>query len=102
MFSNFLIKNKWTILSFGMGVGALSVFLGIGGGPLNVIVLLGFMSMTAKESTPYSIGMIFFAQGPNIILIVLKGATAGFNLQMVPMIVITAIGGGYFGTKINH
>lgn len=101
-FPKFEVKNKWTIFSFGMGVGALSVFLGIGGGPLNIIVLLGFMSMTAKESTPYSIGMIFFAQVPKILMIVMKGSSVGFNIQMVPIIIITAIGGGYFGTKINH
>lgn len=33
-------------------VGALSVFLGIGGGPLNVIVLVGLMSLSTKDSAP--------------------------------------------------
>ena len=60
IFPRYKIRSKIVIFIFGLLVGTLSVFIGIGGGPLNVIVLLGFMSMTAKESTAYSIAMIFF------------------------------------------
>lgn len=96
------IRNKVAIFGFGLGVGTISVFLGIGGGPLNVIVLLGLMSMTAKESTPYSIGMIFFAQIPKILIILFATPAGTFDIATVPIIASTAVIGGYIGTQINH
>ncbi|HEL1583328.1 TPA: sulfite exporter TauE/SafE family protein [Streptococcus suis] len=96
------IRNKVSVFGFGLCVGSISVFLGIGGGPLNVIVLLGLMSMTAKESTPYSIGMIFFAQFPKILIILFATPVETFDIATVPVIAITAVIGGYIGTKINH
>lgn len=96
------IKAKPAIFGFGLAVGTLSVFLGIGGGPLNVIVLLGFMSMTVKESTPYSIGMIFFAQIPKLLAIFGARSDTIFDLSLFPIIAVTAILGGYLGTQINH
>ncbi|MDT2750086.1 sulfite exporter TauE/SafE family protein [Streptococcus parauberis] len=101
-FPSYHVRNKLAIFSFGVAVGALSVFIGFGGGPLNIIVLLGFMSMTAKESTAYSIGMIFFAQFTKIISIISHGNSVDYNPIVIPIIVITAILGGYVGTKINH
>ncbi|MFC3929021.1 sulfite exporter TauE/SafE family protein [Streptococcus caprae] len=98
----FQVRNKLAIFGFGLAVGTLSVFLGIGGGPLNIIVLLGLMSMTAKESTPYSIGMIFFAQIPKILLILFATPAETFDLATVPVIAVTAVVGGYLGTRINH
>ncbi len=96
------ITNKILILIFGIVVGTLSVFIGIGGGPLNIIVLLGLMSMTTKESTPYSIGMIFFAQFPKIMSILSMAHMITFDLINVPLIAVVAISGGYIGTRINH
>lgn len=101
-FPKYHIRNKILVFGFGLLVGALSVFIGIGGGPLNIIVLLGFMSMSAKESTAYSIGMIFFAQFPKIISIITLNQNATFNPVVIPIIVVAAILGGYIGTKINH
>ncbi|HFI0332540.1 TPA: sulfite exporter TauE/SafE family protein [Streptococcus suis] len=101
-FPKFHFKNKGIIFVFGLIVGALSVFIGIGGGPLNIIVLLGFMSMTAKESTPYSIGMIFFAQFPKVISIIQLRDSYEFNPITVVIVAFAAILGGYIGTKINH
>ena len=83
-------------------VGALSVFLGIGGGPLNVIVLVGLMGLTTKDSAPYSIAMIFFAQIPKVITILLVDQPAGFRWQLVPLLVLTAILGGTYGTQLNR
>lgn len=96
------IRNLGVITIIGFIVGAISVFLGIGGGPLNVVVLLGLMSFTAKESTVYSIAMIFFAQVLKIGNVILIAQSGVLNLTIVFLIIIIAILGGYFGTKINH
>lgn len=98
----FQIRHLLTILFVGSVVGALSVFLGIGGGPLNIIVLVGMMSFSAKESAPYSIAMIFFAQIPKIIKLVAFPPQENFRWILVPLIVAAAILGGQIGTIINH
>lgn len=70
------------ILIFGLGglVGSLSVFLGIGGGPLNIIVLMGFLAFSSKESIPYSLAMIFFAQIPKILNLLFNTQEVTYNL----------------------
>ncbi|GAD46371.1 MULTISPECIES: sulfite exporter TauE/SafE family protein [Streptococcus] len=105
-FSERIPKAKWRNLFFslaaGFAAGLISVFLGIGGGPLNIIILMGFMSYSAKESVPYSIAMIFFAQIPKILKLLLQPHLYSFNLTLIPLIVIAAVVGGNIGTHLNH
>ncbi|EGP4932590.1 sulfite exporter TauE/SafE family protein [Enterococcus faecium] len=101
-FPKYKLRKLSTIFLSGLLVGTLSVFLGIGGGPLNIIVLVGFMSLTTKDSAPYSIAMIFFAQIPKIIKILVVTQPSSFRWQLVPLIVIAAIIGGNIGTRINR
>ena len=46
--------------------------------------------------------MIFFAQIPKIISILLVDQPAGFRWQLVPLLVLTAILGGIYGTQLNR
>ncbi|MGT2910838.1 sulfite exporter TauE/SafE family protein [Streptococcus cameli] len=101
-FPKYQLQHLPTIVVVGMLVGALSVFLGIGGGPLNIIVLVGMMSYTTKESAPYSIAMIFFAQIPKVLKLMTIAPPENFRWTLVPLIVIAAILGGHIGTVINH
>lgn len=96
------LRNALFSLIASLIVGILSIFIGIGGGPLNIIVLIGFMSFSTKDSTAYSIAMIFFAQIPKIIKIGLTTPPATFRWEVVPFIVIAALLGGFIGTKINR
>ena len=99
---SFKLQRLSLIFLLGLLVGSLSVFLGIGGGPLNVIVLSGLMGLTTKDSAPYSIAMIFFAQIPKIINILLVDQSVGFRWQLVPLLVLSAILGGTYGTQLNR
>ena len=98
----FQLQSLPIIFLLGLNVGALSVFLGIGGGPLNVIILVGLMGFTTKDSAPYSIAMIFFAQIPKIISLLLVDQAENFRWQLVPFLVISAILGGTVGTQLNR
>ena len=59
---SFHLKNPITILLGGVVLGILSSFLGIGGGPINIMFFLLFFSMSMKEATVYSVAVIFFSQ----------------------------------------
>ena len=49
------VTNLVAIVTIGLTVGIISVYLGIGGGPLNIALLVYFFSMKAKDAAAYSI-----------------------------------------------
>lgn len=58
---SYKIANKAIIFSNRLLLGLLSAFLGIGGGPLNVAILVLFFSMTGREIVINSICIIVFS-----------------------------------------
>ena len=94
-FRHYHIQSKLAMLLVG-------VFLGIGGGPLNVASLMLLFSYEMKEATIYSIATIFFSQVSKLGSIILKGTLMTFDLSLLPYICISAIMGGYIGTTINQ
>ena len=55
------IKTKALFPIIGVGLGTLAVFLGIGGGPINVPLFMILFSLPVKVATAYSIVVIFFS-----------------------------------------
>ena len=70
------INNITLIGLLGLFLGAISAFLGIGGGPMNVAAFTILFSMSANEAARNSIIVIFFSQGSKILSIAL---TTGFS-----------------------
>lgn len=99
---SFNIKNTLSIVIIGIMLGSISVFLGIGGGPLNVATLVFLFSFSMKEATVYSIATIFFAQLSKLSTIVISGQLSSFDLSPVPLFCLTAILGGYLGTRVSQ
>lgn len=95
------VTNLVAIVTIGLLVGIISVYLGIGGGPLNIALLVYFFSMKAKDAAAYSILTIFFAQ---IIKMgtVIRDFEKYNNVSLVILaIAIFAVLGGWIGTKIQ-
>ncbi|MDO5089194.1 MAG: sulfite exporter TauE/SafE family protein [Leptotrichiaceae bacterium] len=99
---SYRMKNFPSIFAAGFFLGAVSVFLGIGGGPLNVALLMLLFSYTMKEATVYSIATIFFAQISKLGNIIFSGKIHSYNLSFIPFICISAVAGGFIGTVINQ
>lgn len=95
------VSNSVVIFCIGAAVGAISVFLGIGGGPLNIVLLLFFFSMKAKEAAFYSIVMIFFAQVTKMLAILWNFSSYIDHIDVMPFLVIFAVLGGYVGTLVQ-
>ena len=91
-----------TIFAAGLGLGALAVFLGIGGGPLNVCALAILFSMGAKEGAVYSLAIIFFSQLAKITLAAMSGTLASVEMAYLPVVVVAGFVGGLVGTHFNH
>ena len=91
-----------TLVVSGFLLGSVSVFLGIGGGPLNIAVLILFFSYNMKEATVYSIATIFFAQISKLGSVIFTNTFLNYDLSLLPFICLSAIIGGFIGTLINQ
>ncbi|MGT2771774.1 sulfite exporter TauE/SafE family protein [Streptococcus marimammalium] len=99
---NLQVKNTIASILIGFFLGMISVFLGIGGGPLNVSVLMFCFSFTIKEASFYSLATIFFSQLSKLGISVLGGSFIIYDLKIIPFLIITAIIGGLIGTRLNQ
>lgn len=96
------LRNPFMIFLVGLFLGIISVFMGIGGGPLNVAMFMILFSYIMKESTVYSIVTIFFAQLSKLFLNFVTGTYSLVDWKSTLIIIIVAIIGGYIGTLINQ
>lgn len=92
----------WMTTLLGLFLGSISIFLGIGGGPLNVSLLVILFGYGMKDAAIYSLATVFFSQIAKIISIIYVGNYDSFNLFLVPFLIVIAILGGYLGTILNQ
>lgn len=85
----------------GLALGILSSFLGIGGGPINLVVLFFFFSMPTKNAAENSLYIIFFSQITSLFSAVVSGSVPEFKIAMLIWMAAGGIGGGIAGRKIN-
>lgn len=95
------IKNKLIVFLIGIILGIISSFLGIGGGPINLVILFYFFSMDTKESAIYSVYVIMFSQISSITSIILSGNIPDFNIIILVLMVLCGILGGFIGNILN-
>lgn len=98
---SYKINNILAIGLLGLFLGAISAFLGIGGGPINVAAFTILFSMTANEAARNSILVIFFSQGSKIISIAVTTGFSSYKLDMLPYMLVGGVFGGIIGYKIN-
>lgn len=99
---HFHVKNTVVIFLIGFFLGSFSIFLGIGGGPLNLSLLTLMFSFSMKEAVVYSIATVFFSQISKLGSVALSGALFQYSLSFVLVVILSAIVGGYVGTLINQ
>lgn len=98
------LQNRAMYLLLGIFLGSLAVFLGIGGGPINVPVFMILFSLPAKQATAYSIVVIFFSHLSRLITMGITGEELGymeFDLYYLRIIIPAAIIGGAIGAMIS-
>lgn len=94
------INHFLSILCIGLGLGLLSSFLGIGGGPINLIVLFYFFSMSTKEAAISSLFIILFGQITSLLSFFLSGIPE-MDVRVLGTMMIGGLLGGIVGRKIN-
>ena len=82
-------------------LGVLSSFLGIGGGPINLVVLFFFFSMGTKEAAENSLYIIFFSQVTSLISTIVTASVPEFDMFILLLMVLGGIIGGICGRAVN-
>lgn len=88
-------------LLVGVFLGVCSSFLGIGGGPINVALIIFLFSVPTKTATVCSLVTILFAQISKLTLVALGAGFGAYDLSIAPVMVAGAITGGLIGASLN-
>lgn len=94
-------KNKLVCAVIGLLLGVMSSFLGIGGGPINLVVLSFFFSMDTKTAAANSLYIILFSQAANLLATLVTSSVPEFRVLALILMVAGGIGGGIVGRMLN-
>lgn len=94
-------SNLYICITIGLVLGILSSFLGIGGGPINLVILYFFFSMQSKVAAQNSLYIILFSQAASLFQTIASKTVPAFSLSLFLGMVICGILGGIAGGKIN-
>ena len=88
-------------LAAGCFLGICSSFLGIGGGPINVALIIYLYSVSTKMATVCSLMTILFAQISKLVTVALSTGFLVYDLSVAPVMVVGAIAGGFLGASLS-
>lgn len=95
------INCKIPMICTGILLGLMSTFLGIGGGPFNVVVFVSFMKMNIKQATLYSIMLILFSQTMSLFLSFDEMLVLIPEFDLLLCVLGSSVVGGFIGTELN-
>ena len=95
------VKHPLACVVIGLALGMMSSFMGIGGGPFNLVVLSYFFSMGTKEAAQNSLYVILISQISSLITTFVTKSVPEFNLLWLIVMAGSGILGGIVGRKIN-
>jgi uncharacterized membrane protein YfcA len=94
------IRNIPFCLFIGLLLGMVSAFLGIGGGPINIMVISYFFSMDSKNAALHSLYTIFLSQTASFLLVFAEDSIPPVNPVLIIAMVTGGVGGSLIGSRI--
>lgn len=95
------LANPFVSVMIGLLLGILSSFLGIGGGPLNIIVLYFFYSMRPKETAVNSLFIVFCSQVASLMTSLIAKTVPVFQTQVLVVMCLGGVTGSLLGGRIS-
>ena len=95
------IFKVWVCVAIGLVLGIMSSFLGIGGGPINLVVFYFFFSMDTKTAAQNSLYVILISQITSLGATLITGSVPAFGWLSLGLMVAGGIGGGMLGRIAN-
>lgn len=96
------IKNIVLTLIIGVLLGTIASFLGIGGGPINIAILIMLLGMDSRAAAIGSIFIILISQTCKLFLIWMDTGFAVYDITMLWFMIPAGVMGGLIGSKLNH
>lgn len=96
------LKNPVFSLFSGLILGLTGAFLGIGGGPINLLVLYLFFGMDSKTAAANSLFIIFFSQLSSLFFAAASGKIPEFNIAVMISMIIGGVAGALIGTGLSR
>ena len=94
-------ESVWLCVVIGLLLGVMSSFLGIGGGPINLVVLAWFFSMSTKEAALSSLYIIMLSQITSLAQTCVTGTIPDVKAVYLVLMVAGGMLGGMLGSRIN-
>ena len=85
----------------GCALGIMSSFLGIGGGPINLVVLFYFYSMDTKTAAQNSLYIILFSQATSTVVALFTTDLSSVSIVLLALMAACGILGGMVGRAVN-
>lgn len=95
------IQNTLSCALIGILLGMMSSFLGIGGGPINLVILYYFFSMPTKVAAQNSLYIILVSQITSLATTFVTQTVPPFEWSWIVFMVIGGISGGIVGRQAN-
>lgn len=95
------LRSPWVCALIGAALGLLSSFLGIGGGPMNLVVLCYFLSMDSKQAAVNSILIILISQTTNLLMTLVTHTVPSFEWAMFGAMVSAGVLGGLISARLH-
>lgn len=96
------VRQPFLVAVIGLVMGLISAFLGIGGGPINLMVLGYFFSMDVKAAAQNSLLVILLSQIASLITTFVTGTVPDFPVLLLCLMIVGGILGGIFGRRLNR
>lgn len=95
------LTNKLGCILIGLCLGIMSSFLGIGGGPINLVVLFYFFSMDTKTAAQNSLYIILISQFFSMFFTLVTNTVPEFSLFSLVVMMLGGIFGGILGRILS-
>lgn len=89
------------VLCIAFGASIVGAICGIGGGPINLVVLYFFFSMETKEAAQNSLYIILISQVTSLLTSIATASVPQFHISWLIVMLLGCIGGGMVGRKLN-
>lgn len=94
-------QNVVAALFIGLGLGVISSFLGIGGGPMNVAIIVFVFGYSMKGAAVCSMFIIIFSQATKITTMLITNGVEAFAMWLVPLVIVAGVVGALLGKAIT-
>ena len=94
-------KSKVVAVIAGLFLGVISSFLGIGGGPMNVAIIIFLFGYGMKTASICSLAIIIFSQATKIITMTVEGGVGIFNVEILIFVMVASVLGAFIGRFIT-